>query len=123
MGRGGRGCTGLPSWLQEAMSALVAAGGGVQPEEGAGAEGPCEHTAIWGHRKSGFVLRPAGKARLSRGTGGGASSGGDREISVSGSAQLAGAHNPLGARLAQEKEDPGLRRGTLSEERAGQLEG
>lgn len=42
---------------------------------------------------------------------------------MSGSAQLAGAHNPLGARLAQEKEAPGLRRGTLSEERAGQLEG
>lgn len=42
---------------------------------------------------------------------------------MSGSAQLAGAHNPLGARLAQEKGAPGLRRGTLSEERAGQLEG
>ena len=42
---------------------------------------------------------------------------------MSGSAQLAGAHNPLGTRLAQEKEAPGLRRGTLSEERAGQLEG
>ena len=40
-----------------------------------------------------------------------------------GSAQLAGAHNPLGARLAQEKGAPGLRRGTLSEERPGELEG
>ncbi|XP_024618203.1 suppressor APC domain-containing protein 2 [Neophocaena asiaeorientalis asiaeorientalis] len=68
-------------------------------------------------------MPPTGKARLSPGARGEASSRGDREASVRGSAQLAGAHNPLGARLAQEKGAPGLRRGTLSEERPGELEG
>lgn len=56
--------------------------------------------------KSGFVLQRAGKARLSPGARGGAGSWADRGASVRRSAQLAGAHNPLGADLVQEKGTP-----------------
>lgn len=121
MGRVRGGCTGLPSWLQGAVNALVAAGGGVQPEDGATAE---DLVSTRQSGDTGEVSLSCGRQErpgCPKGPGGGASSGGNREASVSGSAQLAGAHNPLGARLAQEKGAPGLRRGSC-EERAGQLE-